>query len=280
MTDEKKDPAQDKRLDQMESIVRRNDRRQEREEEKDAPKVEVKAEVAPEPVAEVAPEPEVIAEPIAPDLSVKIKRKVNGLEVEKSLEEWIAAGQKVEAADRYLADSAKAFKVTQEPEKSQAPAAQVEQDDLAIARAIQAGTEDEARAAVSKLRPQPQVTPEQLLPLVDQRLAALEALRQFETEFKDIVSDPNLRRLVADEDARLLQSNYQGSNLDRFREAGSSIRKWRDSFAGQVQSEKQQRKASVTVLPTAAARAAGKTEEPEQTTQDVIRGMAEARRGR
>ena len=187
MTEEvKTDPQGDKRLSQMEIIARRNDRRMERAEEKEEAKAEEppKAEAAPAPVAEAAPveavepAPEVIAEPPA----TKHKLKVNGRELELTTEELITRAQKVEAADQYLQEASQAFKAAKQPEPK-APEAQpsAEEDDAALARAIQTGTEEEARNAIKKLRASPSqaVSQDDLLRMVDQRLAFQDAARRF-----------------------------------------------------------------------------------------------------
>ena len=272
------------RADSVESIAGRAEELKVLEPVEEAP-VEVAAET---PAPEVVEQPaeQVAEQPAAPqlDMSAKITRKVNGTDVTKTVEEWIAAAQKTEAADRYLAEAAKAFRTQQEPAKAQAEAApaRVEEDDLALARAIQTGTEEEARVAIAKLRKQPQaVTPEQLLPLVDQRLAVLDALRTFQSEFKDVVSDPNLFQLVQAEDQRLIQAGHAGSNLERFREAGNNVRKWREGLASLAQNEKQQRKASVTPVQAASGRAsAAAKDEDDDSPSSVISQMARDRMGR
>lgn len=278
------------RADSVESIAGRA------EEQKVRDGLELEAEQAAEAQVEAeAPATEVVEQPqeqpveavAAPqfDLSAKITRKVNGQDVTRTVEEWIAAGQKTDAADRYLADAAKAFRTQQQTAQEAQPAAapaKVEEDDLALARAIQTGTEEEARAAVSKLRKQPQaVTPEQLLPLVDQRLAVLDALRTFQSEFKDVVSDPNLLQLVQAEDQRLIQAGHAGSNLERFREAGNNVRKWREGLTSLATTEKQQRKASVTPVQAASGRAsAAAKDEDDDSPSSVISQMARDRMGR
>lgn len=286
---EKTDPQADRRLEQLEIIAKRNDRRMERAEEKEEkaeekPKVEAKEERPVEPVAEAAPEiapvePE--PAPVEPAI-VKHKLKVNGRELELTTEELIARAQKVEAADQYLQEASRAFKETKSQEQPKA-APSVEEDDAALARAIQTGTEEEARNAIKKLRASqsPTYSQDDLLRMVDERLAAQEAARKFQTEFKDVFDDPRLLQLAMNEDARLTQNGDRRNYWDRFQEIGTNIRKWRDGFKSQPSAEeKQQRKASVTVLPTASARASTKAEEPEPTTQDVIREMAASRRGR
>src|ERR1035437_8081484 len=93
----------------------------------------------------------------APTLSEPqlITRKVNGKDVTRSLDDWLAVASKVEAADQFLAEASRLRnEQAQVPTKAD-PEPSVD-DDLALARAIQMGSEEEAVAALRTLR-QPQI---------------------------------------------------------------------------------------------------------------------------
>ena len=210
--------------------------------------------------------------------------KVNGRTLKLTKDELIARAQKVEAADEYLRGASQAFKAVRQPEpKATEPAPSAEEDDAALARAIQTGTEEEARAAIAKLRARPPqgLSQDDVLRAVDQRIAFQDAARKFQTEFKDVFEDQFLLQLAMQEDQKLIQSGDQRGYWDRFNEVGTKIRQWRDGIKGQpAPNDKQQRKASVTVIPTAAARAAGKTEDKPETATDIVAQMARERQAR
>lgn len=281
---EKTDELADKRLDTMERIARRNANLEQLDEAREA-KAE-KPEATEEPAPEVPQEPvaEVPAEEPAAPVIQKHRLKVNGKEIELTTDELIARAQKVEAADQYLQEAAKTFKgQKQETPKAEPAAPSVEEDDAALARAIQTGTEEEARNAIKKLRatPSPAISQDEMLRIVDQRLAFQEAARKFQSEFKDVFEDPYLLQIAMNEDAKLLKEGDARGYWDRFQEVGTKVRQWRDSFKSQPDlAEKQQRKASVVTPITAAGRAGGKTEEKPETVQDTLREMAQARKGR
>lgn len=235
-----------------------------------------------EPVAEVAPEPEPApVEPPAPVIH-KHKIKVSGKELELTTEELIARAQKVEAADDYLRQAAQVYKSTKEPAPEPKAPASVEEDDAALARAIQTGTEQEAVAAIQKLRARPSASADDVLRIVNTQLAITEANRKFESEYADIVQDPYLRSMVQMELQQRIQRQDPRSYQENLFEIGENLKKWKASLlpvSAQVQ-EKQARKASVTVIPTAAARAAGKTEDKPETASDVIAELARQRQAR
>lgn len=238
---------------------------------------------AAEPVAEAAPEP--VAAPEPAPVTQKHRIKVNGKELELTTDELIARAQKVEAADDYIKQAAQLYKATKEPKEPapepKAPAS-VEEDDAALARAIQTGTEQEAVAAIQKLRARPSVPTDDVLRIVNTQLAISEANRKFESEYADIVKDPYLLALVQTELHKRIQAKDQRSYQENLFEIGESLKAWKASFvpaSAQVQ-EKQARKATVTVIPTAAARAAGKTEDKPETPAEIIAELAKQRMAR
>jgi hypothetical protein len=237
-------------------------------------------EPAPEPVAEVVPEPIAAVEP-APVVQ-KHKIKVSGKELELTTEELIARAQKVEAADDYLRQAAQVYKSTKEPAPEPKAPASVEEDDAALARAIQTGTEQEAVAAIQKMRARPSASTDDVLRIVNAQLAITEANRKFEAEYADIAKDPYLRSMVQMELQQRIQRQDPRSYQENLFEIGENLKAWKASLvpvSAQLQ-EKQARKASVTVIPTAAARAAGKTEDKPETAADVIAELAKQRMAR
>lgn len=234
---------------------------------------------AEEPAAETPAEPEAAVEP---PVVQKHKLKVNGKELELTTDELIARAQKVEAADDYLRQAVQLHKATKEPAPEPKAPASVEEDDAALARAIQTGTEDEAVAAIKKMRARPSTSQDDVLRIVNTQLAINEANRKFESDYSDIAKDPNLMALVAVEMQKRIQQRDPRSYQENLMEVAEGVKNWKASFvpaSAQVQ-EKLARKATVTVIPTAAARAAGKTEEKPETAAETIADMAKQRNAR
>ena len=242
-------------------------------------------------VSEPEPEPEPEAEP-EPALHTL---KVNGKEETVTYEELIARAQKVSSADEYLRQA----KQTTAPEpvalapqiSAEETAAQELAERRALARAIQMGTEEEAIAAIGKLQTsgrQPTLTVEDISRVTDERLKFNGAISWFNTEYKDLTSEPQLHRMVLDAEAALVKSGDTRPYQERYKEVGDSVRKWRDSLissapAGNVASLASKR-AVKAAAPQAPTPASVKATPPAQEEEDdspsaVIAAMAKARGG-
>jgi len=203
----------------------------------------------------------------------KHRIKVNGKEFELTTDELIARASKVEAADEYL----RAAKATHDANKNNyQPSQDVDNkvedefDELAIVRAIQMGDEEEAVAAIRKLRQGPSVKSDDIGKIVDERVAFQKAAEYFQSEYEDIVGDPFLQQMAVQEDARLMQNGFTGSYEERFAAAGNTVRAWRDNFVqsqtktqSNSMSEKQQKKIAVPQVPASQQRAS------KQVQQDL-----------
>ncbi len=225
----------------------------------------------------------------------KYKIKVNGQEKEVSIEDLIERAQKVESADQYLNEASRLYREAQgskqqPPEGAVADEEGLSNDDLALARAIQMGSEEEAVAAIRKLK-SPSLSPDDLAKTIDERLNFQEAIHKFQTDYKDILSDPILRQVALDSDAKLLAQGDKRSYYDRYQAIGNELREWVNSKVGQVKdhekstaevsSEKVDRKKSAPTVPKAAG---GKVQqpveaEPEETPAQIIANMARSRGG-
>jgi hypothetical protein len=218
--------------------------------------------------------------------------KINGVERQVTKDELIARAQKVEAADQYLAEAAR---LRQEAEGKQQQYQQEEvaarsvEDDLALARAIQMGSEEEAVAAIRKIKAT-ELSTDALNRTVDERLTFNEAISKFRTDFSDIVGDPHLNKMAQDMDDDLLRRGDKRSYAERYTAVGNEVRNWVKKFQPAVTEvakpvvpvvDKQTRKENVQAVPKAAG---GKTpstveEEKEETYSSVIEGIAKARGG-
>ena len=235
-------------------------------------------------------EEQVVEEP------VKHKIKVNGRELELSYEELVARAQKVEAADEYLRQAAQAAQIAQtniNKQNTSAPSQDVqdyvEEDDIALVRALQMGDEKEAVAAIRKLKAgaAPVITPGMIQREVDERVKFQKAAEYFQSEYQDVLSDPYLAQMAFQRDAQLTQEGDTRSYMERFNAIGDEIREWKNNLVGKYANEntsvqKQQRKASMSSVPGAAVRSGNNRREVEQeeNASDVIAAIARSRAGR
>lgn len=214
---------------------------------------------------------------------------VNGKEVALT-PELVAKAQKIAAGDVYLQEAARLrneLSAKSQPSQKDVEAATLE-DEIALARAIQMGTEEEAVAAIRKLQ---KAGPSQddIARTIDERLTFKEAIGKFRSDYSDILSDPVLHKLALDRDAELLNGGDSRPYYERYKEIGDGIRSWVNSKAPaaatptptNTQADKVARKAAASPTPTVANGKAANTvvEEKEESTQDVISGIAKARGG-
>jgi len=261
------------------------------------------------PADETPPEPESGKEQTPPENASqvqKVKIKVNGKELELTQEELIERAQKVESADEYLRRAKETVKKeppvttptgpTQEEIQRQQDA-----EDRALVRAIQMGTEEEAAAALRKLREQtarsvasPSVSTDDILRSVDERLVFSQAKSKFEQEYNDIVSDPYLYKLMLERDSAQLDAGDIRSYYERWSAIGEELRSWTKKFAPAEQKQEETPAPPTTLkaklerkeqAPREPVKANRKNEPPppEEEEDDnphaVIANMAKARGG-
>ena len=202
--------------------------------------------------------------------------RVNGRDIQVTQDELIARAQKVEAADEYLREAARLRNdATQKLSQDASPV----DDDLALARAIQMGNEEEAVAAIRALKSKGP-SQDDLNRTIDERLTFNEAISKFRTEYSDIITDPYLNKLALDMDAQMLASGDNRDYYTRYKEVGDKLRNWVGGIAAPVQG-KVERKASAPSTPRVSGgkAAAATTEEKEESVSDIIAQMAAKRGG-
>jgi hypothetical protein len=214
--------------------------------------------------------------------------KINGVERDYKIEEVLAAAQKVESADEHLRN-AKAIaerleQVSKQTEPSQprgdVPPQEVEPDDLALARALQMGTEEEAAKVIRKLRsPTPSVKPDEIVQQAVSRVEFQNAFNWFQSEYQDIFADENLRQLAFARDEALLKQGDNRPYRERFKAVGDELRAWRGIKPSQTFEEKAAKKSATVVnIKTASAKtAAPADDDADESVSDVIAKMARAR---
>jgi hypothetical protein len=240
---------------------------------------------------------------LVPPVAAVPKIKVNGVEVDLT-PELIEKAQKIASGDKYLEEAVIKAKtpLTVVPKEESPPPpsqedveAELARQDLADARAIQMGTEEEAVAALRRIRSR-QVqgpTAEDIGRIADERLTFNAALKWFNTEYKDLVSDPRLHAMVLREDHRLVTELKDGRPYEeRYKAIGDDIRAWRDSMAPKPADPpapaadplkaKEERKAAAPKAPVAAntkAKPAVDDDDTDETPGSVIAKMAASRGG-
>ena len=246
-------------------------------------------------VNEVKPDEEVA--PIKEEAVKAPRIKVNGEDVELT-PELIAKAQKIASGDKYLEEAAIARKAVTIPEKEevQLPSKEdIEQrsdeEELALVRAIQMGTEEEAVAALRKIRNRsPGVTAEDIGRIADERLNFKTALAWFESEYKDLVDDPQLHGIVWQRDKDLVTDGDKRPYEERFKQVGDEVREWRDAMVkkyttkpveNSLESKEARKSAAPKAIVAANAKAKPKVDEDEsdESPSAVISNMAKARGG-
>ena len=223
-----------------------------------------------------------------------ITRKINGKDVTKTFREWMNTASKVEAADVYLREASALRNQATRPAPTQAAQSVTPVVDyLAIARAIQMGSEEEAVAALQTIAApvRPSVTTDDVRAAVTEQLTFKEAISTFNSEFSDLVADPVLHQMVLDTDQRLIAQGDRRPYLDRYRDIGEQVRGVAKSIAAKFAPapkapaapvvDKLARKAAANPVPKAASQktVSSVEEEADESTASIIAGIAKSRGG-
>ena len=255
---------------------------------------ETEPESSPSPPSDEAVTPSSDTPAEKPAEPQKRKYKVNGQDVELTDEQAAAIIQKVASADQYLAEAARirqmmiqAAQAKQTPPQpsEQDTAASGEEDPVALARALQMGSEEEAAKAIKRITDLARRAPAQQQPAqpnlsdVEKIVDLIETKRWFTSEYNDVLSDPYLQAAAFAADAQMVASGDQRSVRERWKAIGDDIR---DKFLKKpeqtFEAKKQAKSATVVNLPTASKRAQTPVEDDsEENPSDVIAGFAKAR---
>lgn len=102
-------------------------------------------------------------------------------------------------------------------------------DDAALARAIQMGSDDEAREAIAKLRQSGRADDQSIASMIDVRIDFREAAAwvQSDAGYKDILSDPVLRGVFMRKEQEARASGDTRPYRDLYKEIGDGLRKWK-----------------------------------------------------
>ncbi len=236
---------------------------------------------------------EIPVEPLTKE-SRKYKITVNGVTKEVD-EDWLVqTAQKVDSADDYLREAARLNQDARTLKTPQPEVKDEEPDEVQLARAIQMGTEEEAVAAIRKLRSPTGPSNDDLARTIDERLTFQKAVDWFKDEYKDIVSDPVLNALAVQQDNMMRAQGDKRPYGERFQVIGEGIREWLKGKTPTVETpvtepetkvqntaDKKARKAAAPQVPKPAANKVAHPEEDdeEESIQDTIANMAKTRGG-
>jgi hypothetical protein len=221
---------------------------------------------------------------------------VDGKEVTRPLSEVLDAGkrylQKDMTADERIAEATRILKEAKElnsgkPQPAERPSQPVqgEDDDAALARAIQLGSDEEARAAIAKLRQGGRTDDQSITSMIDSRIEFRETAAWVKKEYEDIFADPLLSSVFMQKEAEARAQGDTRPHRDLYKALGDDLRKWRNGLTPKQDAvqDKVNRKASVTVIPTARAVApVNRDDDSEEATDqaETQAYLAEQRRRR
>lgn len=226
------------------------------------------------PVGDEEPEPAAAA-------PQKWKIKANGQEQELSQDEILKLAEKAAGADAKFEEAARMRREAEEirarpsVEEARPQPAVVVDDDRALARALQMGSEEEAAGVIRQIRSQA-VNPGQIAGMVEMITSG----NWFRQEYPDVFADPWLQKIALDEDERMVKSGDRRAYKERYKAIGDKLREWKGTQAAAVQ-EKIAKKADLKVVPRADVRNAPQAAEDADGPTDAQFIAAEAkRRGR
>ena len=259
---------------------------------------------------------EVIAdkqEEVVTAAKAKVKIKVDGQELEVDEEAVREAGikalQKQSAADKRLEESARLKKEAEAEarkilEDARKQVAQPNQDEtqppkgatsverltddrfIETVKKVQYGGEAEAGQALRDLISEAVKagkSPELTLNEVGEYLEFRDATKWAHDEYKEILGDQKLKTLFSSEEKRLRAAGDMRPYREVYSDIGNGLREWLKEKAPAPAQEpkkeltRQERKASVVVIPTAAARQPAPTQPKEPTPSEVVDRIRAAR---
>lgn len=235
------------------------------------------------PATETTPEPEAPEEPAKPAMA---KVKIEGHEYEVPQEQVDAEGgleayqkraaanlifqrakQREDEANRLLAEARK-------------PVEQPKPDDTLtkLVEAIRFETDPvKAKEAIRQLVSETQLTNDQINQAVQAQIAADKAVEKFRADFPEIASDPLLTQMAVSLEQQARQSGNTEPSADLHQKIGKLLKE-RYVRPTQPLADKQQKKATVTNIPQARARAAAPEAPKEKTVQEIIQDERRARK--
>ena len=235
----------------------------------------------PEPDEQTEEVPEVFAEaPEVVQAPRKFKLKVNGQEIEVSEQELIERAQKVEAADRYLQEASDQRRRAQEESQRVRPLTdEIDDDDLALANALQLGSTEEAAKVIRRLKGQ-SLNPEQVIEAAVVRVGQRSDATWFRETYQDVFSDEFTARLAMDLDKEQLDGGDSRPPRVRYTEIGNKLRTWRGTTPTLQTKVDAKRSAPAAIKPAAVRNTTPKEDEDTSQEQDQREALQQIARSR
>jgi hypothetical protein len=227
---------------------------------------------------------------------------VDGKKIQVPLSKILDAGvrtfQKETAADMRLAAASELERQARAKLENFAPAqaAQPQQavqpsdEDAILAKAIQFGTEEEAKAAIAKLRGSARATtPQELRQFVQgslatdipQHLEFYEANRWVKNEYKEIFSDPDLTQIFMNKEVAARRAGDQRSFSDLYKTLADEMTEKFHLKVPEAKTEQADRIVRKAQSPQVASAAAGRSAAPAEkkvpTVTDYVQRQRELR---
>lgn len=229
--------------------------------------------------------------------------KVKGSQIietgRKALQKEIAADQRLEFASRLLDEATKRVQgqppaTTADAQPKDAPVKEVQgKSDAELAKQLQYGTEEQAAEAIREIRRRDQgaVSEEGLQDLIAKHLPAAvssqlafhEAVRNAQSEYKDIFADPYLTQLFHIEEHKARQAGDARPHSELYATIGNSIREHfklqKPAEGGPTLTEKVAAKKASTPTPRLASVRLEQAPEPKAPTREEILAKMQRQRG-
>jgi hypothetical protein len=242
---------------------------------------------------------EVLAAETAPKVEEAprmVKIRVDGVDMEvpfsKVEEAGIRALQKESTADKRLEESTRLLRETQEMVAGKKDAPPTDEDLLHYA---QNGTPEQQFVARNEITRRQQATADGFVQEATRR--AVEAVRVedgakwFMDEYKDILKDPLIAKLVAEQatdmENRMRKGEITLSHREAYQKIGDDMRAWVKGLRGDESKDKttdtktfdakREQKSNITTLKTASTRKVAPNDQEPESTSTIIEKMRRAR---
>lgn len=246
--------------------------------------------IAATPPADAAPSaddvpttPPAGAAPIEDLVTIKVDGVMQQVPREKIYEAGLRAVQKESSADRRLEEATRLLREVEQriaPQPVQNTPPPQAWDEEIIAYALAHGTEEQKAEAVRQIRGgrQELATPDQIANNVEARILDKvdfqSSAEWFQTNYKDIVSDPYLLQLASLQEDHMRANGDKRPRKELYAEIGDGLRKLKGGGVPVTTlEEKRTQKAGITNLPAASARKTTPQAPAAKTPSQIIEEM-------
>ena len=223
------------------------------------------------------------AAPIEDLVTIKVDGVMQQVPREKIYEAGLRAVQKESSADRRLEEATRLLREVEQriaPQPVQNTPPPQAWDEEIIAYALAHGTEEQKAEAVRQIRGgrQELATPDQIANNVEARILDKvdfqSSAEWFQTNYKDIVSDPYLLQLASLQEDHMRANGDKRPRKELYAEIGDGLRKLKGGGVPVTTlEEKRTQKESITNLPAASARRTTPQAPAPKTPSQIIEEM-------